>query len=63
VEVDVQAEPLLVLSFQVTCCLNDLEAFRESEFTSLVKSSIEVFSKETCTIVACHNAIRIEHGH
>lgn len=52
-----------MLSFQITRYLNDLETFGKGEFTSLIEGSIEVFSEEACTVVACHYAIGIEHGH
>ncbi len=62
-KVDVQAKSLFVLSFQVTCHLYYLEGFGIGKFAVLIKSPIQIFSKETCAIVACHNAIRIKHGH
>lgn len=52
-----------MLSFQVPRNLNNLKALGKSEFTSLVESSIEVFTEETGTVVACHHSIRVEHGH
>lgn len=51
-----------MLSFQVSRGLNDLKALGKSEFTSLVEGSIEVFTEETGTVVACHHSIRVEHG-
>ena len=52
-----------MLFFQLFCVVDEMEDLRERIFARLVKSAIQIFSKETGAIVASHHPIRVQHGH
>ena len=60
-QIDKKVQSLLIFCLEILDQLKEMKCLRKGEFPWLIESSVQIFSKKACPIIASNNSVWIYH--